>query len=204
MHPYVVVLGSPGLARHVVEQVLHAANVSLVDVVTFETAGTGNAVAVMVEGDHEELWLRARDLAMPVVLVTNGELDTAGIVDAVLRGADAIVHMDSELVDLLDAIDVVAGGGTLLTPSDARAVVESARMRLDNRQVIALTPREIDILASIERGESVKQTARALGIAMKTVENLQSRLFRKLGARNRAQAIAKAHDLNLMIERAAG
>jgi DNA-binding CsgD family transcriptional regulator len=75
-------------------------------------------------------------------------------------------------------------------------------MRLDNRQVITLTPREVDILESIERGESVKQTARSLGIAIKTVENLQSRLFRKLGARNRAQAIAKAHDLNLLIERA--
>ena len=61
------------------------------------------------------------------------------------------------------AVDIVATGGTLLTPADARAVVESARMRLDNRQVITLTPREIDILESIERGESVKQTARALG-----------------------------------------
>lgn len=204
VHPYVVVLAQPGLARQVVDKVLLAADVQLLDLISFETAGEVHAVAVMVEGDHEELWDRARELAMPVVLVTNGELDTVGIVDAVLRGADAVVHMDSELLDLLDAIDVVAGGGTQLTPSDARAVVESARMRLDNRQVITLTPREIDILASIERGESVKQTARALGIAMKTVENLQSRLFRKLGARNRAQAIAKAHDLNLMIERAAG
>ena len=121
-----------------------------------------------------------------------------GIVDAVLRGADAIVDLDSETADVLEAIDIVATGGTLLTPADARAVVESARMRLDNRQVITLTPREIDILESIERGESVKQTARALGIAIKTVENLQSRLFRKLGARNRAQAISRAYELGLL------
>jgi DNA-binding CsgD family transcriptional regulator len=61
-----------------------------------------------------------------------------------------------------------------------------------------LTPREAAILASVERGESVKQTARALGIAMKTVENLQSRMFRKLGARNRAHAVTIAHRLGLL------
>jgi DNA-binding NarL/FixJ family response regulator len=195
-------LAQPGLPQQVVERVLTASNVQVVDLVTAESAQCEPAVVVMVEGDHEELWDRARELAMPVVLVTNGELDIVGIVDAVLRGADAIVHLDSETADVLQAIDVVATGGTVLTPADARAVVESARMRLDNRQVITLTPREVDILESIERGESVKQTARSLGIAIKTVENLQSRLFRKLGARNRAQAIAKAHDLNLLIERA--
>ena len=119
-------------------------------------------------------------------------------VDAVLRGADAIVDLDSETADVLEAIDIVATGGTLLTPADARAVVESARMRLDNRQVITLTPREIDILESIERGESVKQTARALGIAIKTVENLQSRLFRKLGARNRVGIAVWAYESGLV------
>jgi DNA-binding CsgD family transcriptional regulator len=61
-----------------------------------------------------------------------------------------------------------------------------------------LTPREAAILASVERGESVKQTARTLGIAMKTVENLQSRMFRKLGARNRAHAVTIAHRLGLL------
>ena len=198
LHPYVVMLAQPGLAQQVVEQVLAASDVKIVDLMTAASAQDTPAVVCMVEGDHEELWDRARELGMPVVLVTNGELDVVGIVDAVLRGADAIVHLDSETADVLEAIDIVATGGTVLTPADARAVVESARMRLDNRQVITLTPREIDILESIERGESVKQTARALGIAIKTVENLRGRLFRKLGVRNRAQAVVRAHDMRLL------
>jgi DNA-binding CsgD family transcriptional regulator len=53
-----------------------------------------------------------------------------------------------------------------------------------------LTGRELDILRSIAAGHSVRQTGRALGIAVKTVENTQTRLFQKLGARNRAQALA--------------
>src|SRR5205085_6035242 len=149
LHPYVVMLAQPGLATQVVEQVLSASDVKVVDLMTAAAAQDTPAVVCMVEGDHEELWDRARELGMPVVLVTNGELDAVGIVDAVLRGADAIVHLDSETADVLEAIDIVATGGTLLTPADARAVVESARMRLDNRQVITLTPREIDILEGL-------------------------------------------------------
>jgi DNA-binding NarL/FixJ family response regulator len=58
--------------------------------------------------------------------------------------------------------------------------------------------REHQILESIDRGLSVKQTALALGVSPKTVENLQSRLFGKLGARNRAQAVYRAHQLGLL------
>ncbi|HJR25601.1 MAG TPA: helix-turn-helix transcriptional regulator, partial [Acidimicrobiales bacterium] len=61
-----------------------------------------------------------------------------------------------------------------------------------------LTPRERQILLSIDRGESVKQTARSLGISPKTVENLQSRLFSKLDVRNRAQAVSHAHGLGIL------
>ena len=46
-----------------------------------------------------------------------------------------------------------------------------------------LTPREYDILHSIAMGHTVRQTARLLDIAAKTVENTQARLFLKLGAR---------------------
>ena len=55
-----------------------------------------------------------------------------------------------------------------------------------------------DILASIADGHTVRQTARTLGIATKTVENTQARLFRKLGARNRAGVLTIAYRLGLI------
>jgi len=61
-----------------------------------------------------------------------------------------------------------------------------------------LTRREADILASIARGESVRQTAQALGIAVKTVQSEQRQLFSKLGARNRPQALTNARGLGLL------
>ena len=48
------------------------------------------------------------------------------------------------------------------------------------------------------QGHSIRQTARALGIAPKTVENVQTRLFRKLGVRNRSGALAVAERFGLL------
>jgi DNA-binding NarL/FixJ family response regulator len=61
-----------------------------------------------------------------------------------------------------------------------------------------LTGREADILQAIARGRTVRQTARELQIAEKTVENTRARLFLKLGAHNGAGAIAVAHELGLL------
>jgi len=63
---------------------------------------------------------------------------------------------------------------------------------------VDLTARESDILVSISLGHTVRQTAHALGIAPKTVENTQARLFGKLGVRNRASALATAYTLGLL------
>jgi DNA-binding NarL/FixJ family response regulator len=61
-----------------------------------------------------------------------------------------------------------------------------------------LTRRERDILDSIARGESVRQTAQALGIAIKTVQSEQRQLFSKLSARNRPQALTNARGYGLV------
>jgi DNA-binding NarL/FixJ family response regulator len=61
-----------------------------------------------------------------------------------------------------------------------------------------LTRRERDILDSIAKGDSVRQTAQSLGIAIKTVQCEQRQLFTKLGARNRPQALTHARRFGLV------
>lgn len=68
----------------------------------------------------------------------------------------------------------------------------------DGGELPELTARESDILQSAARGCSIRQTARALGISPKTVETIQTRLFRKLGVRNRAAALAVADAFGLL------
>jgi DNA-binding NarL/FixJ family response regulator len=55
-----------------------------------------------------------------------------------------------------------------------------------------LTPRELDVLAAISAGFSNKAIARQLGISLHTVKFHIESLLRKLGARTRAEAVAKA------------
>jgi DNA-binding CsgD family transcriptional regulator len=69
---------------------------------------------------------------------------------------------------------------------------------LDARALPKLSLREAEILHSIARGQTLRQTARDLRIAVKTVENTQSRLFRKLGVRNRAGALATSYSMGLL------
>jgi DNA-binding NarL/FixJ family response regulator len=119
------------------------------------------------------------------------------MVAAMLRGADAVIEADVDAATMVEAIEVVAAGGAVVTPALVRPLLDAAREDADAASV-RLTRRELDILRSIDEGHTVKQTARALGITIKTVENLQSRMFRKLEARNRAQAITRAHALRLL------
>lgn len=55
-----------------------------------------------------------------------------------------------------------------------------------------LTPRELDVIEAISAGLSNKAIARELGISLHTVKFHIESLLRKLGARTRAEAVAKA------------
>lgn len=175
-----VVVGPPGVARDVAHSVV-------ADVAT-------GPVAVLVD-PTERHWLEAAE--RPVVVVSSRPLPPAEAAALVLRGADAVVGSDAPPERLAEAVAVVAGGGTMLDPHVARLVADAARAAGGGVAVPSLSAREGEILACIARGLSVKQTARRLGVAHKTVENIQSRLFRKLGVRNRAQAVARAHALGV-------
>jgi DNA-binding NarL/FixJ family response regulator len=191
------VVGPHGLTREVTIQALTESGIGVTGVAG-EGLGATREVAVLVDPDPTH-W-DVIDLTGPGVVVVSGcHLDDAAVVEAVRRGADAVLDANCDPGLVVVAVTVVANGGTLLGPSQTRALAEALRhVARPAEEVVGLTKREVDILTSIDRGESVKQTARALGISLKTVENLQSRMFRKLGARNRAQAVAKVHALGLL------
>jgi two-component system, NarL family, nitrate/nitrite response regulator NarL len=161
-------------------------------------AASEPAVVVLVEPGPDE-WDLAPRLGRGIVLVADGHLSDEAVVQAVVQGADAVVHTDISPAELTRAVDAVSRGEAVLSPTQARRLAAAARTgQVGARESLRLTPRERAILQSVQQGESVKQTARSLGISPKTVENLQSRLFRKLGARNRAHAVTLAHGLGLL------
>lgn len=196
----VVVLGRPGVEREAVEILLRTAGLDVIDLARMESPVPGRSmvVAVLVEPDGT-VWRVAKGLGARIVVVLDSPPSDDRTVQLLVNGADAVLHAGVEVERLLAAVRVVGIGQAFLGTGQARTVVDRLRAgKIAAELTPALTGREIDILLSIERGESVRETADGLGISVKTVQNLQSRLFRKLDARNRPQAIGRAYELGLV------
>jgi len=61
-----------------------------------------------------------------------------------------------------------------------------------------LTERENSIIEFIARGKSNKEIARALGVTPETIKTHVRRIFSKLSAASRAQAVVRAQSLGLL------
>jgi two-component system, NarL family, nitrate/nitrite response regulator NarL len=162
----------------------------------------GPIVAALVDPDAAD-WAIVEELAVPAILVHSEPLDSSELADALANGATSLVLADS-IGDRFLALLRMAGQGYLVVDSlPMRPLIGAVRARWDQRTPGAgappeLTARESDILLFGAQGHSIRQTARLLGIAPKTVENIQTRLFRKLGVRNRAGAVAVANAFGLL------
>jgi len=98
---------------------------------------------------------------------------------------------------VVEAIGVVAVGGSVLGPSAAATILEQWRRLRENREapetsVGTLTARESDVLMAMAEGLGAKSIARRLGVAVKTVESHKFRIFEKLGVHTQAHAVSVA------------
>jgi DNA-binding NarL/FixJ family response regulator len=162
----------------------------------------GPIVAALVDPDATA-WGIVEELAVPAILVHSKPLDSSELADALANGATSLVLAES-IGDRFLPLLRLAGQGYLVVDSlPMRPLIGAVRARWDQRTPGAgdppeLTARESDILRFGAQGYSIRQTARLLGIAPKTVENVQTRLFRKLGVRNRSGAVAVANAFGLL------
>ncbi len=162
----------------------------------------GPIVAALVDPDAED-WGVVEELAVPAILVHSKPLESSELADALANGATSLVLAD-QLGDRFLSLLRMAGQGYLVVDSlPMRPLIGAVRARWDQRapgtgDPPELTARESDILRFGAQGYSIRQTARLIGIAPKTVENIQTRLFRKLGVRNRAGAVAVANAFGLL------
>ncbi|HYI12232.1 MAG TPA: response regulator transcription factor [Thermoanaerobaculia bacterium] len=113
-------------------------------------------------------------------------------IDAALRaGARGYLLKGSSIDEIDHAIRAAARGGTWLDPRiAARVVALSTTPRL--------SPREREVLRLVAAGRTNKEIATELHIAERTVKFHVTSLFDKLGAENRAQAVAVASERGLV------
>ena len=143
---------------------------------------------------------RLRDTGSPVRAIVFTVFDTdERIIAAVEAGAAGYLLKGAPRADVFAAVRTVASGGSLLAPVAASAVLR--RVRGETAPASAtpvLTPRERSVLEQLARGLGNKQIAAALGIAERTVKFHVSAVYAKLGAANRADAVARAVQAGLI------
>ena len=108
---------------------------------------------------------------------------------------------------LFEAVRVIAAGDALLAPAITRRLIaEFARLRPRQRarpdDLDALTPRETEILGLVAEGLSNREIAERLVLSDETVKTHVSHVLRKLGLRDRAQAVVVAYESGLVVPRA--
>jgi DNA-binding CsgD family transcriptional regulator len=136
---------------------------------------------------------------VPVILVHSRPLGTAELGEALASGVDAFVAAEQAREQFVTVLRLVTQAYLVADSMSMRPIFRAIRARDSLRQNLPeLTVRERDILRCIASGKSIRQSGRALGIAPKTLENVQTGLFRKLGVRNRPAALAAAEALGLL------
>ncbi|HYI37931.1 MAG TPA: response regulator transcription factor [Thermoleophilaceae bacterium] len=126
--------------------------------------------------------LRERHPAIKVLLISGaGWLSPTA---ARAAGASGFIPKDWDAEDVMSAVRMVANGMTVFVPREERPAA-------------GLTARERQIVELMSHGSTNNEIAGALHLSPHTVKDHASAVYRKLGVRNRAEAVRRAERLGL-------
>ncbi|GAA5158348.1 MULTISPECIES: response regulator [Amycolatopsis] len=140
--------------------------------------------------------------AVKVLVLTTFDVDEY-VYEALRAGASGFLLKDTEPVELLRALRVVAAGESLLAPTVTRRLIAEFVTRPENRHVDRdavrqITDREREVLALVASGLSNDEIAAHLVISTATARTHVSRIMTKVGARDRAQLVVLAYESGLV------
>ena len=127
--------------------------------------------------------LRRADPEMKVLLISGAGRISPAVARA--AGASGFVSKDWGAADVVRAVRMVALGQEVFVPGPEGGDV-------------ALSPREREVVTHISHGSTNAEIARALFLSPHTVKEHTSAIYRKLGVRNRAEAVKAAQRLGLI------
>jgi DNA-binding NarL/FixJ family response regulator len=136
-----------------------------------------------------------------VLIVTTFDLDEY-VYSALRAGAAGFLLKDAPPEKLIEAVNVVAAGEALLSPSITRRLIEEFAAGSPASTPPAglddLTERETEVLQEMARGRSNAEIAEALFVGETTVKTHVGRVLMKLGVRDRVQAVVVAYESGLV------
>lgn len=157
--------------------------------------------------DGDGLWATGELASDPeltgtrIVMVTTFELDEY-VAQAIVSGASGFLVKDTEPVELLRAVRVVAAGDALLSPGATRRLIERVASGLrpapDQEALRELTEREREVLALVGHGLTNSEIGERLYLSPLTAKTHVSRIMTKLGARDRVHLVVVAYETGLV------
>lgn len=197
--PDIEVVARAGSGPEAVEAALaHRVDVAVLDV--YMPGGGGLAAA-------DELRQRVPGIHI-LMLTTFGEEDM--VREAIDVGVDGFLVKDCSAEQLVDAVQRIHVGGSVLSPEVTGFVMDGYRRRtgsLSIPEAVApdqlrdpLTPRERDVLAGVARARSNAEIATDLVVGETTVKTYISRLIAKLKVRDRVGLAVWAHETGFLRE----
>ncbi len=137
----------------------------------------------------------------PKVLILSGLGDEQTVLNAVTQGADGYLLKDAAPAEIILSLKNLMAGESASSPSVTRILMDALRQQDSNSKKSralatelskALSPRELDVLNLLARGNSYQQMADQLGITYNTVSHYVKQLYVKLEVRSKNEAIYKA------------
>ncbi len=179
------------------EEALDAARELAPDVVVLDLTLSGELQGIDVARTLREEGSSAK------ILILTGRTDDQAVFETIRAGVHGYLEKTAGVRFIAEALSRVAAGEQVFTPRQERAAREEllrlARRTKETTDVRAtVTEREIEILEYLSLGLTVKQVAKRLGVSPRTVETHIAKLYRKLGVKNRVQAVSKASSLGLI------
>lgn len=140
--------------------------------------------------------LRARSPLIGIVMLSVAACDKQ-LLRALDIGASSYMAKTAPIEDIMAAIRHAAVAPTSF---NAPGLAQAMRRRMERGAQVTLTGRELQVLTLLRSGLSVPQVAATLYVSLSTAKTYVARLYDKLNAKNRAQALMTAVELGLFDE----
>lgn len=140
--------------------------------------------------------LTRRGVRSKVLVLTTYDTDSDTL-PAIEAGATGYLLKDAPRDELFTAVRAAADGRTVLSPAVASRLISRVRTPVAPGHE-ALSAREREVLGLVARGTSNREIAAELFISEATVKTHLTHVFAKLGAKDRAAAVAVAYERGIL------
>jgi two-component system, NarL family, response regulator DevR len=180
--PHLLVVGEAGTVGEAVAQARQCApDVVLMDVRLPD--GSGIEACRQICSERPE----AR------VLMLTSYSDEEAVIASIMAGAAGYLLKDTDVEKLIEGIEAIARGGSLLDPAVTQAVLswmQRPSVQVPSDPLSELSEREREILPLVAEGKTNREIALLLSLSENSVKSYVSNILQKLRLARRAEAAA--------------